>query len=177
MLPELRGDREQLERLAAELDEHASVIATQVNPLTGSVLVVHEGEMDGIARFARERELFDFDPRQRSSQDDPIAQRLYARASELNDKLRETTGGQIDLPSLAFLFLGGSGVRQVVRGELLPAAVTLLWNAIGVVRSAKPPRAPGARPEAGAARPAKPADGEGSWRARPPQRPAPPDRL
>jgi hypothetical protein len=97
----------------------------------GEVLITYTGSLRSLGRFARSNELFDL--RRRTRGRTPLFGHVAGTFAKYNNRLMQITGGQIDLPSLAFLSLIVSGVYQVVRGNITaPAWYTAFYYALGV---------------------------------------------
>jgi hypothetical protein len=59
---------------------------------------------------------------------------LVQPVASLDRSLRAVTGGKIDIPSGVFLALLGSGLYQLVRGQIsAPPWYTAFWYAFGLV--------------------------------------------
>ncbi|MFP4392710.1 MAG: hypothetical protein ACLFPG_07640 [Desulfohalobiaceae bacterium] len=102
----------------------------EVNPLTGSVLCIGIERFEDLARAAREKHLFQITalpPRVTATK------AVHRGVAEMNATIRRSSGGELDLSSLVFLILIGTGIYQVVRGNLgLPPWYTAFWYALGV---------------------------------------------
>lgn len=128
-VPARRGDAAYFERVQAELAQAPGVIELHVNPLTASVLVIHDSDVDALARYAEEKQLFHLESR-------PQATSFMARLSDnfqlVNERVRKLSGGELDLPTVAFLNLVGMAVAQLRRGNITAPATTLLWYAVSL---------------------------------------------
>jgi hypothetical protein len=70
----------------------------------------------------------------------PLTQKVFGDLSDLNEQIKRISGGEIDIPSLAFLGLAGAGLYQIMLGEfLIPAWYTAFWYASNVLMKAKGP--------------------------------------
>jgi hypothetical protein len=101
------------------------VRSVSVNAVTGSVLVIHELSADELARQAEATGLFHVS---RTVQAAPVrpTRSVARKLDALNARLEQSTSGAVDLKTLAFATLTGLAGVQMVRGRVLPAAMSLL---------------------------------------------------
>lgn len=109
-----RGAGDALGALANGLGKLGSVQAVEVRAMTGSLLVLHEGDFADIAQRAAAEGLF------------AVATAPAVESAPL--ALRRP------LPALAALAFAGLGVRQLFGRHVLPPALTLFWYAASLVR-------------------------------------------
>jgi hypothetical protein len=102
----------------------------QVNAATGGVLMetVHALTLGEALDYAEQNGLFRVGT---------AAAGLRARAAQslgrVDEKIRTMSGGELDLAGLAFVSLAGAALVQILRGEVLAPAATLLWYAAGTL--------------------------------------------
>ncbi len=129
-LPAAKGDAGFFERLERDLRRCHAVTNVRVNPATGSVLLHHRGDLQGVMTQARDQgvfELVEVEPRP-----DPLELlREYLLAA--NDAMKRRTKNTADLRSFAFGALLGGSIYQLFRGDFLPAGGTMLMQAIDVL--------------------------------------------
>jgi len=130
-LPERRGDAPHFAKVAEELRALPGVVDVQANALTGGLLVLHEGPLEPILTQARSKRLFEVNANQPAAP--PVAERLRRQLGKLSGELRQDTGGESDLASLIFLVLMVGAIIQLLRGNFLAPAVSLLWYALSAV--------------------------------------------
>jgi len=130
-LPQRRGDAAYLTKVAGELQAIPQVIDVQPNPLTGGLLVQHRGALEPILERARSQGLFDVSPE--APEGPPVGEQLRRQFRELSTGLQQATSGQTDLASVIFLVLLVGAVVQLLRGNFLAPAATLLWYAASVL--------------------------------------------
>jgi Heavy metal associated domain 2 len=161
-IPDKRGDREYFARVIEKLEQCPGVVSVTANDMTASVLIIHEAnDVDVLTSYARTFELFDSADAdtKRRMMTRPPGEILGHRFGQLDGWVRAQTGRTTDLRSLALTGLLGTALWQMLRGRILPEAVTLLWYAFAVVangqrHSANRPEHPagaqtsGAEPEA-----------------------------
>lgn len=139
-----RRDTAYFEQLAQQLGQCPGVVEALVRPLTGSVLILHEGrDSDVILEYARVFNLFEV--AQPVAPALPAADRpgqvIRQRLRQVDRWMRHESRDQTDLRSVAFVGLLGAGIWQALRGNLLPAGATLLWYALALTRNQMPAEA------------------------------------
>lgn len=109
------------------------VRSIDVNPLTGSVLVIHSVASDTIAEYARFCDFFSY-----NKADLNIHQRVSESFSDFDNNMRNVTGGGLDIGTTAFLALLGAGIYEIARGNFgAPAWYTAFWYAFNVFLKSK----------------------------------------
>ena len=102
----------------------------EINPWTGSVLCIGAVGFENLARAGWENNLFQVSglpPKMTATQ------AVHHGVAEMNATIRRSSSGGIDLTSLVFLTLIGTGIYQVIRGNVgLPPWYTAFWYALGV---------------------------------------------
>ena len=104
-----RGDDAYFALVSKALSSIAGVRAVEVAPMTGSVLIQHNGPLARIGVAARDAQLF-----------------IVAEAPPTP---RETTELSLDPKLIAALALFAAALWQMSRERVLPPAITLLWYA------------------------------------------------
>ncbi|MEJ2375760.1 MAG: hypothetical protein P8Y53_17930 [Pseudolabrys sp.] len=108
-IAERRGDSVFFASVASGLSTIAGIYHAEVRPLTGSVLIEHGPPLDRIGAVAREARLFAIG--NAASPPPPV------------------TAAEIDPKMVVGIGLGAVAVWQLLKGELLPPAITLAWYA------------------------------------------------
>ncbi len=119
------------DNLATALLAHPAVREVRSSALTGSVLILHAGEIDEIVNDAQARGLFELAtaaPPARA----PM-QRMRASIDTLDAQIAEGTADVLSLGKLAFAGLVAAGVWQARRGYLFPASMTVFNYALKVM--------------------------------------------
>jgi len=131
-IPDKKGDVQYFENLFKTMKRKTSFGALEVNAQTGSVLLVGKNiEMEPIAEYAREHDLFGLEPKFYAPA--PLARRIAAPIESASSQVRTFTGGDLDLSGIAFLALLGVGVYQLARGRFsFPPFYTAFWYAFGI---------------------------------------------
>jgi hypothetical protein len=102
----------------------------EVNPRTGSVLCIGLDSFEDLARTGLENNLFQVSA---LSQRMTPTRAIHQGLTEMNATIKRSSSGEIDLTSLVFLFLIGTGIYQLARGNLgLPPWYTAFWYAFSV---------------------------------------------
>jgi hypothetical protein len=124
-----RRDEMYFTRVKETLARCQGVKSVTVNPLAGSALVIGTVAADDVIRFAHETALFE------TIQDRvmPFSDRLSDQVDRLDERLREATGGQLDVPALTTVGLLAAAFWQISRRRVLPEALTILWYAASIL--------------------------------------------
>lgn len=135
----LRGNEALAARLSARLLVEEGVERAEVNPVTGSLLLVYraaEAAVDALMeRAAREIEPPSL-PRPSGTQEGlaAVGQRLRRAVEALNARVKEATRGLLDLPSLFSVVFLLQGVQKMLLLKQLPSGPQLLWWAFSLLR-------------------------------------------
>ena len=131
-IPDKKGDVKYFDGLFKTMKRKTSFGTLVVNAQTGSVLLVGKNiEMEPIAEYAREHELFGLEPEFFAPA--PLARKITAPIESASSQVRNFTGGDLDLAGIAFLTLLGVGVYQLARGRFaFPPFYTAFWYAFGI---------------------------------------------
>lgn len=124
-----KGDRDFFTAVEHRLAGCAGVEKVAANPLTGSILVIHGGDVGAIAGFAAASGLF----RVAFPDNDSLAGKTISLFREMDSGLRRSTGGALNLADASFVALVGTGVYQIARGKFAaPAWYTAFWYALNI---------------------------------------------
>ena len=126
------GDRAYFERLVRALAACPGVRRVSGSALTGSVLILHDGEFSNVASFARSEALFDLVAAARPQ---PFAN-MQNEVQRLDERLRSASGERWGVAGLAFYGLVGASLWQLFQGRVLPPTVTLAFQALNVYKQA-----------------------------------------
>jgi hypothetical protein len=142
-VPAKKHDADFFSRLRNFLGSLPGVERVEVNPLTGSVLVLHRlnltsredlellaasSEMSGLFRLALQHSEI-APPRPVS-----LARSLATSAATLNERIKGLTGGIVDVPTLAIAGLVAVSIRQMREGVVFIPAITALWYASSLLK-------------------------------------------
>jgi len=130
-IPERRGDAAFFQGLAELAGGLAGVLGVEANPLTGSVLLTHSGDLEPILEQLGETLIVKLVGE--GLEESAIAESVYREFRVINEWLRGATAGTGDLGSLMLMLLLFGAVVQWLRGQVLAPAATLLWYASSLV--------------------------------------------
>jgi hypothetical protein len=137
-IPSMRNDPLYFSRLEAFLCPLPGVEKVEANPLTGSVLVLHNiglksaDDLKSVANYTEMSGLFKIIVPETNSA--PLAQHVADTFAVLNERVKEATDGTVDIPALAFLGLLGVSIVQFRQGVVAVPAMTALWYASSILR-------------------------------------------
>jgi len=106
--------------------------SVEANPLTATVLITHDLDIDALLLEAQEKGFFSL---QRTSPppDINIHQAVSTRFSDIDQQLKGFTKGSLNVGGAAFLALVGVGLYQISRGNFAaPAWYTAFWYAMNI---------------------------------------------
>jgi hypothetical protein len=126
-IPDRRGDIKYFTLLHRKLAALDGIQAVVVNPSTSSLLISHSSAVKRLIEYAKAENLFEVTPDRFSA---PVSDIISGQAFSVNQRLRALSFGRLDLSSLAFLILLCLAIVQILRGQFLAPATTLLWYAI-----------------------------------------------
>lgn len=130
-IPSKKGDLFFLQSLKERFSGLEGIEAVEINPLTGSVLLVHSSDERTIAGYAASNSLFiiqelDLAPA-------GLQRRVFKAFGSVNSQLKTATGGEIDIGGLAFLVLLGFGIYQISAGNLTALPwYAAFWYALNI---------------------------------------------
>lgn len=131
-IPARRANRPFLAELERRLRRLPAVTGVATNPVTGSVLVTHEGALADLTEAAFGSEIGELV--EMALEAPPVARRLKAEALAIDRSLQEVTDGEVDLATLASLGLLAMAAILLLRGRQPAAAVSLGWYATELLR-------------------------------------------
>lgn len=125
------GDGAFFEALAQALVKHPAVRELRVSAATGSLVLLHDGEVGAILEDAQARKLFVVVevvlPRHAGMR------QMRATIEALDDRIATETDDTLSVGKLAFVALVGAGVWQASTGFVLPASLTMFDYAFRVM--------------------------------------------
>lgn len=135
-IPARRRDAAFFVDCARRLERLDGVKQVRTSPLTASLLIVHTTQLDAIAKWAAQQQLFSLrdDAHEASSQHGLVADRHRARPMAFDAGERAVRRARILSRSLA-----GLGALQTARGQFFAPALTLFWYAYDVRRGPRSP--------------------------------------
>jgi hypothetical protein len=130
-IPERKGDAAYFMRVERNLSACERVIYVEANPLTASILLRYTGANDDLRRDAINLGLFAIEEIPPSV--NPVLTATSERIDQLNRFLQRSSNGSFDLLEVAFVGLIGASIVQVLRGQALGPASTLLAHALTIL--------------------------------------------
>lgn len=132
-MPDLSGDPERCGFVIEALSHCPDVVAVRANPVTATIVLAHDDDaLDRIAAYARDLNLFDLEPQPSGPPGKAPGIVIEDALARVDAWVRAETGGRSTLGSLAVMALLAGAVWQATRGQLLPAATTLVWYALAL---------------------------------------------
>lgn len=131
-IPSRKGEADYFSEVTKALQEKISMAEIQVNPATGSVLLKGpEMNAAAVATVGEEASLFALNTRPSGSE--PLSKKIARPIRDLSRSVNRFSGGELDLPGMAFLALIGVGVYQITRGNIAaPPWYSAFWYALGL---------------------------------------------
>jgi hypothetical protein len=126
---------------SSELQAVLSVIPgfdqVKVNPLSGSLLVVHSELPEEMASFVKT--LADLAPKRNSNgKPNTIYQRVTGTFHQVNTQIQGFTKGELDVPTLSVIALVAVGIYQISRKSFTaPAWYMAFWYALNIFLRSK----------------------------------------
>jgi hypothetical protein len=145
-ITDLRGANSALQQIRERLQQFDGVEKAEVNPMTGSILVLHDTSAESIIERAEAQKLLVFSSFELEVQS--LRERVGIAAGDLDEKIRSATKGALDLRAVVALVFTIAAGRQVTRQNVWPAAGTLLQYASNLLKSDHPPSIVSAEPAA-----------------------------
>jgi len=144
-VPSRKGDQAYFLSLKEKFSAFPGVQRTEVNALTGSILILHSLNLESLdlkqmAAYTEFNGLFRLggDPLSERGPTLNIRGRFKEMFQNLNEKMTGMTQGEIDLPTLAFLSLLGIGIYQISIGNFAaPAWYVAFWYAMNIFLQAE----------------------------------------
>lgn len=122
-----RGRPEFFASLTTQLQRHPGVLQVRASSNTGSVLVIHTGDLPALFEHAQKRNLFDVEPPPQSA---ASFRRIRDAIDSVDDRVAKGTGDTLSVGKLVFMGLVTAGFYQANHGHLWPAGLTLFKHAL-----------------------------------------------
>jgi hypothetical protein len=144
-IPARKGDVSFFTSLKERFSNFPGVQKVEVNPLTGSLLILHSfapesmdvGKMNAYTEL---NGLFRLEEKVHSGNGTPflLRKRFGDSVKSLNQKVTDLTRGEMDLATLAFFLLLGVGIYQMSAGNFAaPAWYVAFWYAMNIFMQAE----------------------------------------
>jgi hypothetical protein len=136
-VPSQKRNQAFFDRLQARLNEVPGLIQVQVNPLSGSILILYTELPEELSSLARPLNGVAA-KRNSGSKPNTLYQKISGGFEEVNGRIRSFTKGELDIPSLSFIALLTVGIYQISRRNFAaPAWYTAFWYALNIFLKAK----------------------------------------
>ncbi|WP_420266229.1 HMA2 domain-containing protein [Candidatus Magnetominusculus dajiuhuensis] len=130
-ISEAKGDAEYFAELKKTLAANPKISSVEVNPVTASVLILHNTGNEEILTYAGQQGLIKIAAPTKNS--DNVSTKIAEVFKAVNNSAVTATGGGLDLPRISFLTLMGFGLYQLSRGNfVVPPWYTAFWYAHGM---------------------------------------------
>lgn len=117
-IPSQKGNLTALKSLGDQLAACPGIISLEVNPGTGSILLLHQSTVQEIAEYARSRSLFSLDEQKSSRMPSAELRRNLGETFKSVDRqIQNLTGGDMDLSGFAMAALVVTGTAQILTGN------------------------------------------------------------
>lgn len=140
-IPSQKGNAPYFASLKERFSSFPGIQKIEVNPLTGSVLVLHQIDLKQIdfkmiSDYTEQSGLFRFEQSKHSA--GSVSQRVVETFQDANRKVEKFTGGEVDLPTLSFVGLLGVGLFSMARGKAAaPTWHVAFWYALNIFLSSQ----------------------------------------
>jgi Heavy metal associated domain 2 len=132
-VPELRRNPKRCDALVETLTECPEILSVHANPATASVIVEHaDGGFEAVVSYARDHDLFEIQQEAPGNRAKAPGMLLEQALTRLDGWVRSETAERSTLGSIAITGLVLGAVWQTARGQLLPAATSLVWYALSL---------------------------------------------
>jgi hypothetical protein len=130
-VPSERGNDDFFSRVMTGFAGMGGIDRVDINLTTASVLFITKTDADAIAQYAAENGLFKLHGPSLGST--TLSRKIAGDFKSLNERVKQFTGGDLDVPGLAFLGLLGVGIYQISIGNFTaPAWYTAFWYSLNV---------------------------------------------
>ena len=133
-IPSKKGNVVFFSSLKDQLSSLPGVENIEVNPVTGSILLIHSLDSESVADFLKAQQLLKVRP----GKDFNFHQEVTRVFNAADRQVTGFIGGGINLGALAFLGLVGAGVYQILRGNF--AAIpwySAFWYGLSIFLKSK----------------------------------------
>lgn len=130
---EKRLDSDYFQEVSARIESLDGVTEVSCNATTGSLLLLHP-ELPFVDLEPRLNDLSLFEMVTEPEITATPLEKVSNGFSWLNQAISETSSGDLDLRSLAFLGLIALSIQQIMRGNIMGPAIPMLFNAMSLVQ-------------------------------------------
>ena len=134
-IPSKKGNILFFSSLKDQLSQLPGVQTIEINPVTGSILLIHSLDAESVTSFLKAQNLLKIQPGRDSFDFHQEVTRLFSAADR---QVKGFIGGGINLGALAFLGLTGAGIYQILRGNFSAIPwYSAFWYALGIFLRSK----------------------------------------
>ena len=134
-IPSKKGDIIFFSSLQEQLSPLPGLERIEVNPVTGSILLIHSLDSGSVTDFLKAQHLLKVQAGKDSLNFHREVMRVFSAADR---QVRGFIGGGINLGALAFLGLAGAGVYQIFRGNFSAIPwYSAFWYALSIFLKSK----------------------------------------
>jgi hypothetical protein len=136
-VPSKKGDAAFFQSLKELGGNFPNIHEVSVNPLSGSILIKHS--LDPAIMQELARTYFPNQAKQIDSPSSNIHRQVTETYTQVDNKIKKFTGGEMDLGTVSFAALLIMGIYQISRGNFMaPAWYTAFWYALNIFLKSKP---------------------------------------
>ena len=132
-IPDLKGRPLELTALCDKTMKLKGVRQVDGRPLTGSLVVSHDGPPEDVARAARKAGIFDVKDAAKAANEHEVHADARAWKETIDRTLKEAVGHGLDARALGALAFFTIALRQVAAGHVMPPAATALWYGLNLI--------------------------------------------
>jgi hypothetical protein len=129
--PDLKGKPAELTELCDKAMKLKGVRQVEGRPLTGSLILTHDGSPEDLVRSARRAAVFDV--KDAAPEEHQIHADARAWQSWIDRTLKEGVGGGFDARALGAAAFFAMALRQLAAGHVMPPAATALLYALNLL--------------------------------------------
>jgi hypothetical protein len=135
-IPAKRRDTGYFDAIAQHFSSMNGLESVEANPLTATLLITHDLDIDTFLLEAQEKGFFSL---QRTSPPEMnIHKVVTGHFSDIDNQIKGFTKGSLNVGGAAFLALVGVGLYQISRGNFAaPAWYTAFWYAMNIFLKSK----------------------------------------
>jgi len=120
-IPTQRGNLGSLKSYGDQIASCPGVLSIEVNPVTGSMLLIHQTTAGQIAEYARSKNLFSLKEQKSSKEPSADLRRNIGETFKSIDwQIQSLTDGDLDLSGFALVALIVAGTAQILAGNAGP---------------------------------------------------------
>jgi hypothetical protein len=130
-LPQEKGNLTFFSEIEKKLLKCDGVVQVQANPITGSILILYEGDLSTVIQEAKKVSLFKLEPAIQGPT--KWTEDVLEKLEKVDKEIIVASNSNFSLVSLAALGLFGAGVFQLSRRQFFPAASSLFTDACRIL--------------------------------------------